>query len=193
MLEQMDVLDLSDQDTVDVFLGCGTEESSVAGSLPGMCSLRPFVGQAGSPSCPYCAHIDHSSAPAPLWADPYPPKSRHWCWVCEVGGTSYWAVPHRYPPPQSRHTDPCKYLVLQKTKEPRHLPEPVIQIPLPQSFSGAASAFSQLPRSPPCCRAHCAEQEGSRTPPPPSQTAGAGLGSAGKAWGGCAFLPSHTL
>ncbi|NXM63419.1 DTBP1 protein, partial [Illadopsis cleaveri] len=34
MLEQMDVLDLSDQDTVDVFLGCGTEESSVAGSLP---------------------------------------------------------------------------------------------------------------------------------------------------------------
>uniref|UniRef100_A0A8C3R1C1 Dysbindin domain containing 2 n=1 Tax=Cyanoderma ruficeps TaxID=181631 RepID=A0A8C3R1C1_9PASS len=36
MLEQMDVLDLSDQDTVDVFLGCGTEESSVAGSLPGI-------------------------------------------------------------------------------------------------------------------------------------------------------------
>ncbi|XP_005490048.1 dysbindin domain-containing protein 2 isoform X1 [Zonotrichia albicollis] len=35
MLEQMDVLDLSDQDTVDVFLGCGTEESSIAGSLPG--------------------------------------------------------------------------------------------------------------------------------------------------------------
>uniref|UniRef100_A0A8C3UL24 Dysbindin n=1 Tax=Catharus ustulatus TaxID=91951 RepID=A0A8C3UL24_CATUS len=33
MLEQMDVLDLSDQDTVDVFLGCGTEESSIAGSL----------------------------------------------------------------------------------------------------------------------------------------------------------------
>ncbi|NWX25642.1 DTBP1 protein, partial [Notiomystis cincta] len=38
MLEQMDVLDLSDQDTVDVFLGCGTEESSIAGSLPGMCN-----------------------------------------------------------------------------------------------------------------------------------------------------------
>ncbi|XP_057234361.1 dysbindin domain-containing protein 2 isoform X2 [Malurus melanocephalus] len=34
MLEQMDVLDLSDQDTVDVFLGCGTEESSIVGSLP---------------------------------------------------------------------------------------------------------------------------------------------------------------
>ncbi|NXI36468.1 DTBP1 protein, partial [Galbula dea] len=35
MLEQMDMMDLSDQDTVDVFLGCGTEESSIAGSLPG--------------------------------------------------------------------------------------------------------------------------------------------------------------
>ncbi|XP_051489363.1 dysbindin domain-containing protein 2 [Apus apus] len=35
MLEQMDMMDLSDQDTVDVFLGCGTEESSVAGPLPG--------------------------------------------------------------------------------------------------------------------------------------------------------------
>ncbi|NXO52365.1 DTBP1 protein, partial [Aramus guarauna] len=31
MLEQMDMMDLSDQDTMDVFLGCGTEESSVAG------------------------------------------------------------------------------------------------------------------------------------------------------------------
>uniref|UniRef100_A0A8B9P831 Uncharacterized protein n=1 Tax=Apteryx owenii TaxID=8824 RepID=A0A8B9P831_APTOW len=35
MLEQMDMMDLSDQDTVDVFLGCGTEESSTAGPLPG--------------------------------------------------------------------------------------------------------------------------------------------------------------
>ncbi|XP_071429245.1 dysbindin domain-containing protein 2 [Pithys albifrons albifrons] len=35
MLEQMDMMDLSDQDTVDVFLGCGTEESSIVGSLPG--------------------------------------------------------------------------------------------------------------------------------------------------------------
>ncbi|NXY92697.1 DTBP1 protein, partial [Alcedo cyanopectus] len=35
MLEQMDMMDLSDQDTLDVFLGCGTEESSVAGSLSG--------------------------------------------------------------------------------------------------------------------------------------------------------------
>ncbi|NXC51115.1 DTBP1 protein, partial [Penelope pileata] len=33
MLEQMDMMDLSDQDTVDVFLGC--EESSVSGPLPG--------------------------------------------------------------------------------------------------------------------------------------------------------------
>ncbi|XP_075577477.1 dysbindin domain-containing protein 2 [Pelecanus crispus] len=35
MLEQMDMMDLSDQDTVDVFLGCGTEESSITGPLPG--------------------------------------------------------------------------------------------------------------------------------------------------------------
>ncbi|XP_032560491.1 dysbindin domain-containing protein 2 isoform X1 [Chiroxiphia lanceolata] len=35
MLEQMDMMDLSDQDTVDVFLGCGTEKSSIVGSLPG--------------------------------------------------------------------------------------------------------------------------------------------------------------
>ena len=51
MLEQMDMMDLSDQDTVDVFLGCGTEESSIAGPLPGTCSPEPFAGQAGSPSC----------------------------------------------------------------------------------------------------------------------------------------------
>ncbi|NXD12098.1 DTBP1 protein, partial [Nothocercus nigrocapillus] len=37
VLEQMDMMDLSDQDTVDVFLPCGTEESSIAGPLPGMC------------------------------------------------------------------------------------------------------------------------------------------------------------
>ncbi|NWX95080.1 DTBP1 protein, partial [Nothoprocta ornata] len=36
MLEQMDMMDLSDQDTVDVFLPCGPEESSVAGPLPGI-------------------------------------------------------------------------------------------------------------------------------------------------------------
>lgn len=52
MLEQMDMMDLSDQDTVDVFLGCGTEESSVAGPLPGMCCPKPFAGHAGRPSCP---------------------------------------------------------------------------------------------------------------------------------------------
>uniref|UniRef100_A0A8C4J1V6 Dysbindin domain containing 2 n=1 Tax=Dromaius novaehollandiae TaxID=8790 RepID=A0A8C4J1V6_DRONO len=40
MLEQMDMMDLSDQDTVDVFLGCGTEDSSIAGPLPDA-SQRP--------------------------------------------------------------------------------------------------------------------------------------------------------
>lgn len=54
MLEQMDMMDLSDQDTVDVFLGCGTEESSVAGPLPGMCNPSLFADQARSPSCPQC-------------------------------------------------------------------------------------------------------------------------------------------
>uniref|UniRef100_A0A493TB36 Dysbindin domain containing 2 n=1 Tax=Anas platyrhynchos platyrhynchos TaxID=8840 RepID=A0A493TB36_ANAPP len=31
VLEQMDMMDLTDQDTVDVFLGCGTEENSSSG------------------------------------------------------------------------------------------------------------------------------------------------------------------
>ncbi|XP_074867475.1 dysbindin domain-containing protein 2 isoform X2 [Carettochelys insculpta] len=31
MLEQVDMTDLSDQDAMDVFLGCGTEDSSVPG------------------------------------------------------------------------------------------------------------------------------------------------------------------
>lgn len=35
VLEQMDMMDLSDQDTVDVFLACGTEEGSVSGPLTG--------------------------------------------------------------------------------------------------------------------------------------------------------------
>ncbi|XP_075757411.1 dysbindin domain-containing protein 2 isoform X3 [Pelodiscus sinensis] len=39
MLEQMDMMDLSDQDTVDVFLSCGTEDNSVAGLLPDLNSL----------------------------------------------------------------------------------------------------------------------------------------------------------
>lgn len=56
MLEQMDMIDLSDQDTVDVFLGCGTEESSIPGPLPGTCSPQPVTGQAGHPSCPRCPH-----------------------------------------------------------------------------------------------------------------------------------------
>ncbi|TFK06014.1 dysbindin domain-containing protein 2 [Terrapene carolina triunguis] len=34
MLEQMEMMDLSDQDTVDVFLSCGTEDNNVAGLLP---------------------------------------------------------------------------------------------------------------------------------------------------------------
>lgn len=37
MLEQMDMMDLSDQDTVDVFLSCGAEDNNnVATLLPGM-------------------------------------------------------------------------------------------------------------------------------------------------------------
>lgn len=39
MLEQMDMMDLSDQDTVDVFLSCGAEDNNnVAALLPGMFS-----------------------------------------------------------------------------------------------------------------------------------------------------------
>uniref|UniRef100_A0A8D0G966 Dysbindin domain containing 2 n=1 Tax=Sphenodon punctatus TaxID=8508 RepID=A0A8D0G966_SPHPU len=34
MLEQMDMMDLSDQDTVDVFLSCGTEDNNVDALLP---------------------------------------------------------------------------------------------------------------------------------------------------------------
>lgn len=56
MLEQMDMMDLSDQDTVDVFLGCGTEESSIAGPLPGTYSPQLVEGQAGSSSHPQCPH-----------------------------------------------------------------------------------------------------------------------------------------
>ncbi|XP_010143743.1 PREDICTED: dysbindin domain-containing protein 2 [Buceros rhinoceros silvestris] len=57
MLEQMDMMDLSDQDTVDVFLGCGTEESSVAEPL-----TVPTL------AC--------SSTLATLRADPHTPISR---------------------------------------------------------------------------------------------------------------------
>lgn len=42
VLEQMDMMDLSDQDTVDVFLACGTEEGSVSAPLTGMSSLSPL-------------------------------------------------------------------------------------------------------------------------------------------------------
>lgn len=50
VLEQMDMMDLSDQDTVDVFLACGTEESSVSEPLTGMSPLwsRPGALPASS-------------------------------------------------------------------------------------------------------------------------------------------------
>lgn len=103
MLEQMDMMDLSDQDTMDVFLGCGTEESSVAGPLPGMCSPEPSVGQAGSLSS---AHIS-------LFLSPGHPACRYThthaktldAGICEAGGTSGWAGPCQYLPPQPRDTD----------------------------------------------------------------------------------------
>lgn len=41
MLEQMDMMDLSDQDTMDVFLSCGTEDNNVAGLLPGTYTTLP--------------------------------------------------------------------------------------------------------------------------------------------------------
>ncbi|XP_062445152.1 dysbindin domain-containing protein 2 isoform X2 [Rhea pennata] len=49
MLEQMDMMDLSDQDTVDVFLGCGTEESTIAGPLPDLNSLDTSEDGAETP------------------------------------------------------------------------------------------------------------------------------------------------
>ncbi|NXA34243.1 DTBP1 protein, partial [Eudromia elegans] len=53
VLEQMDVLDLSDQDTLDVFLPCGTEESSVAGLLPAFyCLCLPLSLGADTSQCP---------------------------------------------------------------------------------------------------------------------------------------------
>uniref|UniRef100_A0A8C5S315 Uncharacterized protein n=1 Tax=Laticauda laticaudata TaxID=8630 RepID=A0A8C5S315_LATLA len=46
MLEQMDMLDLSDQDTVDVFLSCGTEDNNnVATLLPGMYNFHNYPYQ----------------------------------------------------------------------------------------------------------------------------------------------------
>lgn len=43
MLEQVDLTDLSDQDTVDVFLSCGAEDNNIASPLPGMYSLRIYA------------------------------------------------------------------------------------------------------------------------------------------------------
>lgn len=135
--------------------------------------------------------LTHSSAPATLWADPHPPKGRHWGWVCEVGGTSYWAVPHQYPPPQPTHTDPCKYLMLQKTEEPRHLPESVGQIPLSRSFSGAASALSQLQGPHHAAELIVLSRKAAKPLHLPARPQGTGLGSAGKPWGASTFLPTH--
>lgn len=84
--------------------------------------------------------------------------------------TSPWVGPCQYPPPQPRGTGACKYLMLQKTGELRHFPESVGQILSSRSSSGAITALSQFPRSPLHHRAHCAEREGCRTSPPPSQT-----------------------
>ncbi|XP_019365356.1 PREDICTED: dysbindin domain-containing protein 2 isoform X2 [Gavialis gangeticus] len=39
MLEQVDLTDLSDQDTVDVFLSCGAEDNNIASPLPDLNSL----------------------------------------------------------------------------------------------------------------------------------------------------------
>ncbi|KAL7985526.1 hypothetical protein Chor_004096 [Crotalus horridus] len=54
MLEQMDMLDLSDQDTVDVFLSCGTEDNNnVATLLPGMYNFDNFPYQLLAHSNPF--------------------------------------------------------------------------------------------------------------------------------------------
>uniref|UniRef100_A0A8D2L7R6 Dysbindin domain containing 2 n=1 Tax=Varanus komodoensis TaxID=61221 RepID=A0A8D2L7R6_VARKO len=46
MLEQMDMMDLSDQDTVDVFLSCGTEDNNnVTPLLPGMENSHSYARQ----------------------------------------------------------------------------------------------------------------------------------------------------
>uniref|UniRef100_A0A8C3KCN2 Dysbindin domain containing 2 n=1 Tax=Calidris pygmaea TaxID=425635 RepID=A0A8C3KCN2_9CHAR len=118
MLEQMDMMDLSDQDTVDVFLGCGTEESSVAGPLPGTCSPQPVAGQAGSPSCPRC-----SSALVTLPADPPAPIQRQTLGSVRLEDlTLGWSVSVSTSTSPEVLT-PGKYLMLQKTGEPRHFPE----------------------------------------------------------------------
>lgn len=50
MLEQMDMLDLSDQDTVDVFLSCGAEDNNnVATLLPGMYNFHNYPHQLLAP------------------------------------------------------------------------------------------------------------------------------------------------
>ncbi|XP_025932584.1 dysbindin domain-containing protein 2 [Apteryx rowi] len=66
MLEQMDMMDLSDQDTVDVFLGCGTEESSIAGPLPASLEQPVSCPDFPSPHDPAEPTVLSRKAPGPL-------------------------------------------------------------------------------------------------------------------------------
>lgn len=76
MLEQMDMMDLSDQ---DVFLGCGTEESSVA--EPGTCSLSLLLARLKALPVP-SAHSDLFLSPGhPACTSTHPrTKTDTWCW-----------------------------------------------------------------------------------------------------------------
>uniref|UniRef100_A0A8C3C685 Dysbindin domain containing 2 n=1 Tax=Cairina moschata TaxID=8855 RepID=A0A8C3C685_CAIMO len=68
VLEQMDMMDLTDQDTVDVFLGCGTEESSSSGPLPGTGSRSALWWSTGAVPAPSISPAAHSSAlPRGVW------------------------------------------------------------------------------------------------------------------------------
>lgn len=74
VLEQMDMMDLTDQDTVDVFLGCGTEESSSSGPGTGSQSaLWCSTGAVPAPSIPPAAHS--SALAALLCQSPIPALS----------------------------------------------------------------------------------------------------------------------
>lgn len=118
VLEQMDMMDLTDQDTVDVFLGCGTEESSSSGPGTGSRSaLRCSTGAVPAPSIPPAAHssalavlLCQSPIPAlsvPVYTHTPCTKTAPWCLAnCEAGQTSPWADPCLYPLPQPRGTEP---------------------------------------------------------------------------------------
>ena len=127
MLEQMDMMDLSDQDTVDVFLGCGTEESGVAGPLPGTGSPEHLAGQVGSPSCPPCPRcLILQPQPPCVQIHTHPHKDRHL-----VLGSVRLEGPHPGLVHVSIHLHspelqtPVNTLTLQKAEEPRHFPESV--------------------------------------------------------------------